>query len=259
MYIPFIFTNIAILCLQHKHLAKKSYICGVKHFITTRNYIKKMRNKILEALKTKFEGVDESILSRIAEKGAKTVTTEEEVTTFVEGVTINQLLTSYGDSRATEASQTAVKNYEKQHNLKDGKVVKTDKEPPKPTEPTPTGNGAGEDVPEWAKTLIEQNKALSAKIAGFESQNVAKTRRAKMDEVISNLPDEFKRPYELVNLESMSDEDFEAFMPKIKEQAEGIKRTLEAKGVSFTTPGNSNEKTNKPSEKEIDAIAESLL
>ena len=81
------------------------------------------KEQLLEALKAKFEGVDASILNRVAGKLAKTVTSEEQVATAVEGVTFQQVLESYGDSRATEATQTAVSNYEKRHGLKDGKQV----------------------------------------------------------------------------------------------------------------------------------------
>ena len=71
-----------------------------------------MKKKILEALKTKFEGVSETILDRIATKLAKTASTEDQVATAVEGVTLQQVLESYGDSRATEAQQTADRNNE---------------------------------------------------------------------------------------------------------------------------------------------------
>ena len=69
-----------------------------------------MKKEILEALTTKFPGVSVSILDRIATKLAETVTTAEQVKTAVEGVTIQQVIESYGDSRATEASNTARKN-----------------------------------------------------------------------------------------------------------------------------------------------------
>ena len=82
-----------------------------------------MRQQILEALKAKFSGVSEKILGRIADKLAKTVTTAEQVATAVEGVTFQQVLDSYGDSRATEAQQTAVHNYETKYGLKDGQKI----------------------------------------------------------------------------------------------------------------------------------------
>lgn len=80
-----------------------------------------MKEKILAELKTKFIGVPEAILDRIATQRAKTVTTEEAVNSLIEGITLQHIFESYGDSRATEASITAVSNYEKKHNIKDGK------------------------------------------------------------------------------------------------------------------------------------------
>lgn len=79
------------------------------------------KEQILEALKTKFQGVQASILDRVATKLAQTVTTEEQVKTAVEGVTIQQVIESYGDSRATQATSTAVHNYEAKYGLKDGR------------------------------------------------------------------------------------------------------------------------------------------
>ena len=73
-----------------------------------------MKQKIFEALKAKFTGVNANVLNRIADKLAKTVTTDEQVATAVAGVTqeLIEVIESYGDSRATEAQQTAVANYE---------------------------------------------------------------------------------------------------------------------------------------------------
>ena len=80
-----------------------------------------MRKEILDALAAKFPGVSAAILGRIADRMAKTAATAEDVNTAVDGVTFQQVLESYGDSRATEAQQTAVQNYEKKYGLKEGK------------------------------------------------------------------------------------------------------------------------------------------
>ena len=45
-----------------------------------------MKQKLFDALKAKFPGVNANVLNRIAEKLAKTVTTDEQVTTAVAGV-----------------------------------------------------------------------------------------------------------------------------------------------------------------------------
>lgn len=81
-----------------------------------------MKKIILDALKAKYVGVSESILNRMAEKLVKTVTKEEDVAAAVEAVTFQQVIDSEADRRATEASQSAVANYEKRHSLKKGRL-----------------------------------------------------------------------------------------------------------------------------------------
>lgn len=88
-----------------------------------------MRKEILEALKAKFTGVSETILGRIADKLAKTVTTAEQVKAAVEAYTWQQVIEGYGDSRATEAQQTAVHNYEQKYGLKDGQKLTREERP----------------------------------------------------------------------------------------------------------------------------------
>ncbi len=68
-----------------------------------------MKDRILATLKAKFSGVSVDILDRIAVMLAKTVTTEEQVATAVEGVTeeLINVIEGYGDSRATGAQKTA--------------------------------------------------------------------------------------------------------------------------------------------------------
>ena len=68
-----------------------------------------MKDRILATLKAKSSGVSADILDRIAVMLAKTVTTEEQVATAVEGVTeeLINVIEGYGDSRATGAQKTA--------------------------------------------------------------------------------------------------------------------------------------------------------
>ena len=110
-----------------------------------------MKNRLLELLKAKFEGVRDAILNRIADKIAKSVTTEEEATTAVAGETFQQVIDSYGDSRATEAQQTAVSNYEKKHGLKDGKAIQ--QEPPK-TQPLKVEPAKGQEPSKQDETIV---------------------------------------------------------------------------------------------------------
>lgn len=88
-----------------------------------------MKKKLLDALRTKFAGVSEVILERIANKKAENVTDESQITAIVDGISFQDVLTSYGDYRANEATTSSVSNYEEKHGLKDGKPVKPNEEP----------------------------------------------------------------------------------------------------------------------------------
>jgi hypothetical protein len=111
----------------------------------------------LNALKARFAGVSESILNRIAEKLAKTVTKEDDVAAAVDAVTFQQVIDSESDRRATEASQTAVTNYERRHSLKEGKPV-TGGGQGNENEPDKKEDGNNNDTPAWAKAIIESTK-----------------------------------------------------------------------------------------------------
>ena len=183
-----------------------------------------MKSKVLDALKAKFEGVSEAILSRVAEKIAKTATAEDDVTTAVEGVTLQHLLESYGDSRATEAQQSAVTNYEKKHGLKEGKKVE------KPTEKKPEEKN--DDTPEWVKQLMESNKALTDRIAKLEGDKTATTRKSTLAKVLEKAPEKIRTRYEkdFARMSFADDDDFNAWVEEITPDVEGIANDFASKG-----------------------------
>lgn len=136
--------------------------------------------QILAGLKTKFQGVEDATLQRIASKKAEGVTDESKVNSIVEGISFQDVLTSYGDYRADGAQKTAVSNYEKKHNIKDGKPI----EEPKPQDPLPTPTPqATEQVPAWAQSLIDSNKTLSEKLSAMDAKEKADARNKQIDEV----------------------------------------------------------------------------
>lgn len=136
--------------------------------------------QILAGLKTKFQGVEDATLQRIASKKAEGVTDESKVNSIVEGISFQDVLTSYGDYRADGAQKTAVANYEKKHNIKDGKPI----EEPKPQDPLPTPTPqTTEQVPAWAQSLIDSNKTLSEKLAAMDAKTKADERNQQIDEV----------------------------------------------------------------------------
>ena len=126
--------------------------------------------QILAALQQRFSGVDTAILSRIANKKGEGVTDESKVNSIVEGIGFQDVLNSYGDFRADGAASTAVKNYERKHNLKDGKAED------EPT-PTPTPTNEPQDI---AKLIADAVNAavspLSDKLTQFEAAKAKETR-----------------------------------------------------------------------------------
>lgn len=198
-----------------------------------------MKEKILTALKTKFQGVNASILSRIAEKLAKTVTTDEQVTTAVAGVTQEfiEIIESYGDTRATEAQQSAVSNYESKHGLKDGKPV-TNPEANKTVKVDNPNKQAGGDanMPEWAKQLMESNQMLSERLNSMNKERTTTTRKQQLQEVCKKLPETFRKPYERIALDNLSDEEFTTLIGEVTTEVDGLSSTLSAKGAVFGRP-----------------------
>nr|DAY92395.1 MAG TPA: hypothetical protein [Caudoviricetes sp.] len=132
-----------------------------------------MKEKLLALLQTKFAGVDNAILDRIATKKSENVTDEAQLPTIAEGIGFQDVLTSYGDYRAGDAQQTAVKNYEKRHNLKDGK----------PIEQPGIGDTQGKENPDIQAlidaAIAEKVTPLQEKVAAYEAEKTA-TERLEM-------------------------------------------------------------------------------
>lgn len=218
-----------------------------------------MKKKIIELLATKFEGVDDSILARVADtKAAKAVKTEEEAETFVEGITLSKLLNTYGDSRATESQKTAISNYEKQYGLKDGEKVNGGnlKEP---GESSKKGEDGDDETPSWAKKLLEDNKKLTERINAMEGEKKASTRKKQLQDVIGKLPESIRKGYERTAINDLSEEEFKELMETIGQEVDVIVKEEKVNGTAFGAPnmrrmgkGEGNEK--EASKEEVDAV-----
>lgn len=130
--------------------------------------------QILAGLQQKFAGVDTATLTRIATKKAEGVTDETQVNSIVEGISFQDVLTSYGDFRAGDARITAVANYEKKHNLKDGKPIEN---------PEEKKDEKKDEVPSWAQALIDSNKSLSEKLTAYEAEKAQAQRNSQISAV----------------------------------------------------------------------------
>lgn len=204
-----------------------------------------MKKELFDALKAKFPGVSDSILDRIATKLAKTATTAEQVKTAVEGVTIQQVIESYGDSRATEASETARKNavqeYESRYGLKDGvktTTTTTGGEQPTGGSATDSTTGGTDETPAWARTLIER-------IERMETAKTTETRTQQLNAVIGKLPEPMRKAYERLPIDKYSAEEFNTLIADITTEVEGIADDTAAQGAVFGKPSASTGAQNK--------------
>lgn len=163
--------------------------------------------QILAALQQKFSGVDTAILSRIANKKGEGVTDESKVNSIVEGIGFQDVLNSYGDFRADGAASTAVKNYERKHNLKDGKAV---------DESTSTSENESQDI---AKLIAEAVSAavspLSDKLTQFEA---AKARETRGEQILAKakeygIPDTIAKRYAIPD-----DADLDSYFKDAKQE-----------------------------------------
>jgi len=214
-----------------------------------------MKSQILEALKAKFVGVSEAILSKYAEKLAKKVLKEEDVATAVEGVTFQQILDSYGDSRATEASQTAVSNYEKKHGLKDGKAIEGGAPQNQNQQPD------NKDVPAWAQALIEDNKRFKEMFEGDKKERLTASRKQKLNAVIEKLPASLRKAYERTSIDTLTDEEFDTLITEVEAEVGEIGNNIQARGAVIGQPAKVHNKTtqNTASEAEVDAVVGKLI
>ena len=219
-----------------------------------------LRKFILDALKKKFEGVDEKVLNRIARNAAKTVKSEDEATQFVEDYTIQQVIDSYSDSRVTES----ISSYEKKHGLKDGKHVDADdntddaddkdkdgKKDQKDDKDDKDGKGK-DDMPAWAKALIDGQTKLNERLDGIEKGKQADVRKSKFLDTIKDAPEKFReRAEKAYNRCTFKDDaDFESYLEDLADEVEEAKSESETKGGIVTPPkgGNKGGKEYTPSD-----------
>lgn len=200
--------------------------------------------QILAGLRTKFQGADDATLQRMASKKAEGVTDESKVNSIVEGISFQDVLTSYGDYRADGAQKTAVSNYEKKHNIKDGKPI----EEPKPQDPLPTPTPQSkptEQVSAWAQSLIDSNKTLSEKLAAMDAKEKANIRNQRIAAVAKS----FGIPEYVYKGKQIADDvDLNQYFTDVKQE-------MQNGGFQFAK---SPEEGNNEHKSEISSIAEQI-
>ena len=156
------------------------------------------------------------------------------------------------DRRATEATKTAVENYEKKHNLKDGKPSSSETPSSPAVEPS-----KAEEAPAWAKALIESNQALQAKVDALEKGKATDGRKAVFDQMVAKLPDSLRVAYSRTSYQDLSDEAFDKLRGEIEKEIDDIVKDHKAKGATFSPRASDSGKTSdsdEASKEDVEAV-----
>jgi hypothetical protein len=70
----------------------------------------------------------------------------------------------------------------------------------------------------------------------MEGERTTATRKQKLTEVTSKLPEEHRKPYESTAIENLSDEDYDSLLGEITTEVETITGSIAAKGAVFGKP-----------------------
>ncbi len=125
-----------------------------------------MKVKILAQLKAKFPGASNALLDRVASVLEKTVTKEEDIETAVNGSAgLVQEFASFHQSEADRRVTEAVQKREAELKAEYEKGKKAD----------PQKDPKEGDMPDWAKELVQTNKALVEKVTSFEQATTQKS------------------------------------------------------------------------------------
>lgn len=164
-----------------------------------------MKEKILVALKTKYKtfGFSDKAFDGVADYLSKTVTEESQIETAIDGV--EGLFKGFqGDVDYVRNEKSGL---QKQLDELKKKIENLNPQP-KPKEEKK------DDVPSWAQALIDSNKTLSEKLAGYEQERAQAQRNAQ----VSAKAKEYGIPETLVPMLNIpNDADLDTFMKDAKQ------------------------------------------
>ena len=194
-----------------------------------------MKEKILQFLKTKLTGVQESYLAGVAESYSKTITEEAQIETVLSDGVIDAIklsatqIQAEGDRRANDAVKTAVENFRKKHNLdENGNPIQQQQQ--KQNDP---------NEPEWFKTYREKQdqeiEALRKKQEENEKKETvsALTAKVKAKLVEKKVPESFLKGR---NLEVENEEQIDTLVSQIEGDYTTFHQDLVNQGVVVEKP-----------------------
>jgi hypothetical protein len=120
-----------------------------------------------------------------------------------------------------------------------------------PTTPTPPATGtpptpAGDDMPAWAKALMEQNKALSEGLTKLQTEKVTTGRASQLEGVLKDAPDFFKKPILSTFSKTAfeTEEEFTAYLEEVKAVRTDFEQKAAEQGMNVAVPSKANQPKN---------------
>lgn len=181
-----------------------------------------MEQKILALLKTKFDGVNDAILSRVAKKLAITATTDELAATAIEGATVQTIVDIYTESRVTESAKTSLTSFREKHGLdENGNKIEVKVEP------------KNEGQPDIAALISAALKPLMDKVNNLEQEKTTGSRSSVLSEAVKNVPESIKAKVlkDFSRMNFATDEDFTSYVEETKTDLAGIIQADADKGL----------------------------
>lgn len=210
-----------------------------------------MKERLLALLKTKFQGVDDAILDRIATKRAENITDESQLPAIAEGIGFQDVLQSYGDYRAGDATVRAIGNYERKHNLKDGKPIE---------QPAPEPNSQNKLDPAL-KPDFDPEKFKSDLLKEFSDIINGQKRKDELSTTLRAKLDEAKIPVSYYNgriegRDFKNEDEIAAYVEKTVKDYGEFKQELANAGFQQVQPPQPAEAQQKTEEEELIAEIE---
>jgi len=213
-----------------------------------------MKDKILEALKTKYKnlGFGDKAFDGVASYLEKNIKEETEIETATQGV--DTLLKAFqGEVDKVRGEKTTL-----QKELDELKKAQGNPTPEPTPNPNPQGGGNNqEDMPTWAKTILDDQKAIKDSLQAYSIEKITNSRKSTLESVLKDAPEAYRNStlnsFGMMNF--TDDESFNAYIEQTKTTANDL--SLNASSSRPFGGGRSNS-GKEASEKEIAAVVDKI-
>ena len=118
-----------------------------------------------------------------------------------------------------------------------------------------TGVRSPEDMPQWAKAIVETNAKLQQQLSAMSSERITNDRKQQLSAVVEQLPEHLQKPYARMKLDGLSDEEFKTTLEDVKTEVGGIVDNLKQSGLVFARPlGGENKGAQELTKAQLESI-----